>query len=167
MTKSFTATTEKLRPTVLEQSVQNKEDAKTAAKNVKNVKNTKSTKGDIDIKDVIEKTTESLENKLQDKTQERINFLKVKLTEFDKGTGAGALAALDTMEQIQQLDKKIKHKNLKDRYKPEYERVNLKIPVPYVEYLRAAAARESDSRHLMNLTDIICKIIQEDMKKHK
>ena len=46
-------------------------------------------------------------------------------------------------------------------------RLNLKIPVELREYLTIAAARTSiEQRRTVSLTEYLCMLVREDMKKH-
>lgn len=47
------------------------------------------------------------------------------------------------------------------------ERLNLKIPTDIKEYLQAAAYRESSAKKTVSLTEYLCKLVREDMEKHK
>lgn len=49
--------------------------------------------------------------------------------------------------------------------KPQ-SRLNLKIDTELVTYLRAAAYRESSPEKTVSLTQYLCGLIREDMKKH-
>ena len=47
-------------------------------------------------------------------------------------------------------------------------RLNLKIPVELREYLTIAAARTSiEQRRTVSLTEYLCMLVREDMKKHE
>ena len=52
-------------------------------------------------------------------------------------------------------------------YDEPLERLNLKIPAELKAYLLAAAYRESTPKHLMSVTEYLCKLVREDMEKHK
>lgn len=52
-------------------------------------------------------------------------------------------------------------------YDMPLERINLRIPTIFKEYLQAAAYRESNPKHMVSVTEYLCKLIEEDMKKHQ
>lgn len=53
------------------------------------------------------------------------------------------------------------------KYTAPLERLNLKIPVNLKEYLYAAAYRESSPKRQVSVTEYLCKLISEDMERHK
>ena len=50
---------------------------------------------------------------------------------------------------------------------PNEVRVSLMIPMYIKEYLQAAAYRESNAKHTVSITEYLCDLVTEDMKKHK
>lgn len=50
---------------------------------------------------------------------------------------------------------------------PNEVRISLMIPMYIKEYLQAAAYRESNAKHTVSITEYLCDLVSEDMKKHK
>ena len=50
---------------------------------------------------------------------------------------------------------------------PNEVRISLMIPMYIKEYLQAAAYRESNAKHTVSITEYLCDLVTEDMKKHK
>lgn len=56
--------------------------------------------------------------------------------------------------------------NTKD-IKKEYYRFNLKMPIEYKDYLQEAAYKASNPKKVVTMTEYICRLIEEDMKRNK
>ena len=50
--------------------------------------------------------------------------------------------------------------------KPEYYRLNLKMPLEYKDYLQAAAYRASSPTKTVTITEYICELVRADMEKN-
>ena len=50
--------------------------------------------------------------------------------------------------------------------KPEYYRLNLKMPLEYKEYLQAAGYRASSPEKTVTITEYICELVRADMEKN-
>lgn len=63
-----------------------------------------------------------------------------------------------------EIDKKASTPAPKAEKKVEYYRFNLKMPMEYEEYLKAAAYKASNASHTVTITEYINMLIEKDMK---
>ena len=60
------------------------------------------------------------------------------------------------------------HRGRPKKYNGETERINLNIPKEVREYLTVAAAKASiEKKATVSLTEYLCSLVYEDMKKEK
>ena len=55
----------------------------------------------------------------------------------------------------------------RDTVKQKYYRFNLKMPIEYEQYLKAAAYKASSPEKIVTITEYICQLIKDDMEKNK
>ena len=90
-------------------------------------------------------------------------------TVFDRIAAGNTENAQDVMDvlDVQNANKPKSTGGRPKTYTEPMERLNLKIPADIKAYLLAAAYRESSPKHIMSLTEYLCKLVREDMEKHK